>query len=157
MPSNRTPARSRKYPCRRRRYVSHEWPEKFLKHRIADARVLRPIQKWMKAGVLEEGERLETEQGKPPAAVISPQVGLFCRLPPRTARLGAQRGAQHAPFFFGLKAPIMLFRLIWEPREAVLKILKLRKEKLDLFASIVQQFGVCMRPSNRTASTFSDG
>jgi retron-type reverse transcriptase len=46
-------------------HVSHEWLEKFLKHRIADTRVLRLIQKWMKAGVLEDGERLETEQGTP--------------------------------------------------------------------------------------------
>jgi group II intron reverse transcriptase/maturase len=53
-------------------HVSHEWLEKFLKHRIADTRVLRLIQKWMKAGVLEEGERLETEQGTPQGAVISP-------------------------------------------------------------------------------------
>ena len=53
-------------------HVSHEWLEKFLKHRIADSRVLRLIQKWMKAGVLEDGERLETEQGTPQGAVISP-------------------------------------------------------------------------------------
>lgn len=53
-------------------HVSHEWLEKFLKHRIADTRVLRLIQKWMKAGVLEEGERSETEQGTPQGAVISP-------------------------------------------------------------------------------------
>jgi group II intron reverse transcriptase/maturase len=53
-------------------HVSHEWLEKFLKHRIADTRVLRLIQKWMKAGVLENGERSETEQGTPQGAVISP-------------------------------------------------------------------------------------
>src|ERR1700674_5246618 len=53
-------------------HVSHEWLEKFLKHRIADTRVLRLIQKWMKAGVLEDGERFETEQGTPQGAVISP-------------------------------------------------------------------------------------
>jgi len=51
-------------------HVSHEWLEKFLKHRIADTRVLRLIQKWMKAGVLEDGERLETEQGTPQGAVV---------------------------------------------------------------------------------------
>ena len=53
-------------------HVSHEWLEKFLRHRIADTRVLRLIQKWMKAGVLEDGERSETEQGTPQGAVISP-------------------------------------------------------------------------------------
>jgi RNA-directed DNA polymerase len=53
-------------------HVSHEWLEKFLQHRIGDTRVLRLIQKWRKAGVLEDGEGLETEQGTPPGAVISP-------------------------------------------------------------------------------------
>jgi RNA-directed DNA polymerase len=53
-------------------HVSHEWLEKFLKHRIADTRVFRLIQKWMKAGVMEDGEWSETEQGTPQGAVISP-------------------------------------------------------------------------------------
>ena len=39
---------------------------------MADTRVLRLIQKWMKAGVLEDGEWLETEQGTPQGAVVSP-------------------------------------------------------------------------------------
>jgi group II intron reverse transcriptase/maturase len=55
-------------------HVSHEWLEKFLKHRIADNRVLRLIQKWMKAGVLEDGERLKTEQGTPQGAVMTPRT-----------------------------------------------------------------------------------
>jgi len=52
--------------------VSHEWMEKFLEHRIADRRVLRIIQKWLKAGVSEEGEWTETRVGTPQGAVISP-------------------------------------------------------------------------------------
>jgi len=58
-------------------HVSHEWREKFLEHRIADTRVLRLIQKWMKAGVLEDGERSETEQGTPQGAVVSPLLAKF--------------------------------------------------------------------------------
>jgi len=53
-------------------HVSHAWLEKFLRHRIADTRVLRLVQKWIKAGVMEEGEWSETEQGTPQGAVISP-------------------------------------------------------------------------------------
>jgi len=53
-------------------HVSPEWLEKFLRHRIADTGVLRRIQKWMKAGVLEEGERWETEQGTPQGGVRTP-------------------------------------------------------------------------------------
>jgi group II intron reverse transcriptase/maturase len=53
-------------------HVSHEWMLKFLEHRIGDRRVLRLIQKWLKAGVLAAGERLETQVGTPQGAVVSP-------------------------------------------------------------------------------------
>ncbi len=52
--------------------ISHEWMLKFVQHRVADRRILRLIQKWLKAGVLEEGEWSETEMGTPQGAVISP-------------------------------------------------------------------------------------
>ena len=35
--------------------LDHSWLEKFLEHRIADRRVLRLIQKWLRAGVVEDG------------------------------------------------------------------------------------------------------
>ncbi len=35
--------------------LDHRWLEKFLEHRIADRRVLRLIQKWLAAGVIEDG------------------------------------------------------------------------------------------------------
>ena len=52
--------------------ISHEWMLKFVQHRVADRRILRLIQKWLKAGVMEEGEWSETERGTPQGAVISP-------------------------------------------------------------------------------------
>ena len=52
--------------------ISHEWMRKFVQHRVADRRILRLIQKWLKAGVMEEGEWSETEKGTPQGAVISP-------------------------------------------------------------------------------------
>src|ERR1700692_2880159 len=52
--------------------MSHEWTMKFVQHRVADNRILRLIQKWLKAGVLEEGEWKETAMGTPQGAVISP-------------------------------------------------------------------------------------
>ena len=48
------------------------WLEKFLRHRIADERVLRLIGKWLAAGVIEDGQLLETEQGTPQGASVSP-------------------------------------------------------------------------------------
>jgi retron-type reverse transcriptase len=51
---------------------SHEWVVKFLQQRVGDRRILRPIQKWLRAGVLEEGECSETEKGTPQGSVISP-------------------------------------------------------------------------------------
>ena len=52
--------------------ISHEWMIKFLKHRIADRRILRLIQKWLRAGVSEDGEWSKTEVGTPQGSVISP-------------------------------------------------------------------------------------
>jgi RNA-directed DNA polymerase len=45
--------------------LSHEWLVKFIEHRIADRRVVRLIQKWLNAGVMEEGKRTRTEEGTP--------------------------------------------------------------------------------------------
>jgi RNA-directed DNA polymerase len=52
--------------------LSHEWLEKFIEHRIADRRVTRHIRKWLKAGVLEDGKQLPTEEGSPQGASVSP-------------------------------------------------------------------------------------
>ena len=53
-------------------HVSHEWLLKFVGHRVADNRMLRLIQKWLKAGVSEDGEWSETTVGTPQGAVVSP-------------------------------------------------------------------------------------
>ena len=53
-------------------HMNHEWTMQFVQHRVADKRILRLIQKWLKAGVMEEGRREETEIGTPQGAVISP-------------------------------------------------------------------------------------
>jgi RNA-directed DNA polymerase len=52
--------------------ISHDWLIKFVKHRIGDERIIRLIQKWLKAGVLEDGQRHETVEGTPQGSVISP-------------------------------------------------------------------------------------
>ena len=45
---------------------------KFLEHRIADRRVVRLIQKWLNAGVLEDGTRAWSETGTPQGGSASP-------------------------------------------------------------------------------------
>jgi group II intron reverse transcriptase/maturase len=52
--------------------VDHEWLLKMVAERVTDKRVLRLIRRMLKAGVMEDGERLETEKGTPQGGVISP-------------------------------------------------------------------------------------
>jgi group II intron reverse transcriptase/maturase len=51
--------------------INHEWMLKFVEHRIADKRVVRLIQKWLSAGVMENGIWTESEEGTPQGATIS--------------------------------------------------------------------------------------
>ena len=52
--------------------IQHSWLIQFVEHRIGDRRVVRLIQKWLKAGVIEQGQWHEAEEGSPQGAVISP-------------------------------------------------------------------------------------
>jgi RNA-directed DNA polymerase len=52
--------------------ISHEWLMRFMELRVGDRRIVRLIRKWLAAGVLEEGRRIETVEGTPQGAVISP-------------------------------------------------------------------------------------
>jgi len=52
--------------------LDRAWLERFLEHRIADKRILRLIQKWLSAGVIENGEWSETTVGTAQGASVSP-------------------------------------------------------------------------------------
>jgi len=52
--------------------IDHDWLVRFVEHRIADKRVVRHIKKWLKAGVLEDGEWRVAEEGTPQGGSISP-------------------------------------------------------------------------------------
>ena len=52
--------------------LDRNWLRTFLRHRIADKRVLRLISKWLAAGVIEDGEWAESEKGSPQGASASP-------------------------------------------------------------------------------------
>lgn len=52
--------------------VNQAWLIRFLKHRINDPRMIRLIQKWLKAGVLENGIVTNSEMGTGQGSVVSP-------------------------------------------------------------------------------------
>jgi group II intron reverse transcriptase/maturase len=52
--------------------ISHEWMVKFIEHRIGDRRLVTLTQKWLRAGVLEEGQWTLSEEGMPQGGIISP-------------------------------------------------------------------------------------
>jgi len=52
--------------------ISHDWLIQMLRHRIGDERVIRLIRKWLKAGVMEDGQWYASERGTPQGSVISP-------------------------------------------------------------------------------------
>ena len=52
--------------------ISQEWLVRFLEHRIGDRRIIRLIQKWLKAGILEDGIVTVSERGTGQGAVMAP-------------------------------------------------------------------------------------
>src|ERR1700757_1239840 len=52
--------------------VSQEWLVRFLEHRIGDKRIIRLIEKWLRAGILEDGVVTVDERGTGQGSVISP-------------------------------------------------------------------------------------
>lgn len=52
--------------------IDQQWLIRMMEHRIGDKRVIRLIRRWLRAGVLEQGQFSVSEQGTPQGAVISP-------------------------------------------------------------------------------------
>jgi RNA-directed DNA polymerase len=52
--------------------INQDWLIRFLEHRIGDRRIIRLIQKWLKAGILEDGVVTTSEVGTGQGSVISP-------------------------------------------------------------------------------------
>jgi group II intron reverse transcriptase/maturase len=53
-------------------HVDHDWLMKMLGHRIADQRVLRMVKRFLKSGVMEDGEMSASEEGVPQGGSLSP-------------------------------------------------------------------------------------
>jgi retron-type reverse transcriptase len=45
--------------------LSHEWVLRFVEHRVGDPRLISLIRRWLKAGILEDGEVHPNEEGTP--------------------------------------------------------------------------------------------
>jgi group II intron reverse transcriptase/maturase len=52
--------------------IDHEWMIKFLEHDIADKKLMRLVMKFLKAGILEDGEHVCSEEGTPQGNAMSP-------------------------------------------------------------------------------------
>ena len=52
--------------------IDHGWMQRFIEHRIGDRRLVRLLMRWLKAGVMEDGELRGTEAGTPQGGIISP-------------------------------------------------------------------------------------
>ncbi len=52
--------------------IDHQWMIRFIKHRVGDRRIIRLIQKWLKAGVMDGGQIVPSHEGTPQGAVVSP-------------------------------------------------------------------------------------
>src|SRR5271166_308028 len=52
--------------------VSHEWLIRFVEHRVGDRRITRLVQKWLRAGVLEDGVVTASDRGTGQGSVASP-------------------------------------------------------------------------------------
>lgn len=53
-------------------HVNHSWMVKFLGHRIGDPRIIRLIDKMLKAGIMEDGLVKASEEGTPQGSILSP-------------------------------------------------------------------------------------
>ena len=54
--------------------IPRDWLITFLEHRIGDRRVTRLIQKWLNAGVMDDGSWTDTGLGTPQGAIVSPTL-----------------------------------------------------------------------------------
>jgi hypothetical protein len=85
--------------------VSQEWLIKFVEHRVGDRRIIRLIQKWLKAGVLEDGIVTVSDKATGQGSVISPLLAnlylhyvfsLLRKVPDLVRRIPGHRPARSA-------------------------------------------------------------
>ena len=113
-------------------HIQHEWLLRFVRHRIGDKRIIRLIVKWLRVGVLDDGNWLKPRQGSPQGAVISPLLAnIYLHY---VFDLWAQQWRQRTA-----KGPVIMVRYAddivmgFEYREEAERFLSELSERLDKF------------------------
>jgi RNA-directed DNA polymerase len=125
--------------------IDHGWLVKFVEHRVADRRIVRLIQKWLNAGVLEDGTRTRSEEGTPQGGSASPLLAnlylhyvfdLWVQWWRKTQAQGDVIVVRYADdFVVGFQHPSEAERFLAALRERFRKFsLELHPEKTRLFA-----------------------
>jgi len=52
--------------------INQQWLIRFLEHRIGDRRIIRLVQKWLKAGIMEDGVVTVSDRGTGQGSVMAP-------------------------------------------------------------------------------------
>jgi len=146
--------------------LDHGWLVKFIEHRVADRRVVRLIQKWLKAGVLEEGKRIQSEVGTVQGGSISPLLAnLYLhqvldlwvqrwRQPPTHGEVIFVRFADD--FVAGFEHRHEAERFLAELRERLAKFglqLQATKRESSSLAAMRNTIDATVAPANRRRST----
>ena len=65
--------------------LDHDWLLRFVEHRVGDPRLLNLVRRWLKAGVLENGEYTASDEGTPQGGSISVLLSnVYLHCVPRT-------------------------------------------------------------------------
>jgi group II intron reverse transcriptase/maturase len=145
--------------------IDPRWLRRFVAHRIGDQRLLRLIDKWLTAGVMEDGQVTQPERGTPQGSVISPLLAniylhfvfdLWALQWRRRTVRGDMVMVRYADdTFLGFEHREEAERFLAELRERVAQFgLSLHPEKTRLIAFGRHANAWCRRQGQRRAQTF---
>jgi len=145
--------------------IDPRWLQRFVAHRIGDQRLLRLIDKWLTAGVMEDGQVIQPERGTPQGSVISPLLAniylhfvfdLWALQWRRRTAQGDMVMVRYADdTFLGFEHREEAERFLVELRERVAQFgLSLHPEKTRLIAFGRHANAWCRRQGQRRAQTF---
>ena len=145
--------------------IDPRWLRRFVAHRIGDQRLLRLIDKWLTAGVMEDGQVTQPERGTPQGSVISPLLANIylhfvfdlwaLQWRRRTARGDMVMVRYADDTFLGFEHREEAERFLVEVRERVAQFgLSLHPEKTRLIAFGRHANAWCRRQGQRRAQTF---